>query len=202
MMRFILTSLVALFLGRGEAVSKTEEAVLAMGCFWCGETAFKNPKTYAHLPGIIDVRVGYAGGTIPNPTYEHHPGYVEAVKVVFDTDQISYDNLLDIFWNNIDPFDEAGQFCDKGEPYKAVIFTDGEAQQTLAEASKDAVEKKLRRDVVTEIRPLTTYIDAEDYHQDYAEKNPLRYSYYRWACGRDDRLKTVWGESAAKHDAS
>ncbi len=202
MMRFILTSLMALFLGRGEAVSKTEEAVLAMGCFWCGETAFKNPKTYAHLPGIIDVRVGYAGGTIPNPTYEHHPGYVEAVKVVFDTDQISYDNLLDIFWNNIDPFDEAGQFCDKGEPYKAVIFTDGEAQQTLAEASKDAVEKKLRRDVVTEIRPLTTYIDAEDYHQDYAEKNPLRYSYYRWACGRDDRLKTVWGESAAKHDAS
>lgn len=184
----------------GQAMAKTEEAIFAMGCFWCGESEFRDHKTNQTFPGIENIRVGYACGTLPNPTYENHPGYIEAVKVTYNPDVITYAQLLDIFWRNVDPFDEEGQFCDKGDPYKAVIFTKDETQSKLAEASKLDAQKKLGKNVVTEIKPYTTFYDAEEYHQNYKAKNPLRYKYYRWNCGRDARLKEVWGQVSSSHE--
>lgn len=173
---------------------KTQTAIFAMGCFWCGESEFRAQDTHLPLPGIMSVVPGYAGGTIPNPTYENHVGYKEAIKIVYDPVVISYDQLLDIFWKNIDPFDSKGQFCDKGYAYTAVIFYGNEDQKTKATATKNGVQKQLGRDVKTEIVAATTFYDAEDYHQNYKAKNPVRYNYYRWRCGRDSRLEQVWNQ--------
>lgn len=162
-------------------------AVFGMGCFWCGESEFRSHQTGQPLPGIESIRVGYAGGTEPNPTYENHNGYVEAVKVTFDAKLIGYEDLLSIFWNNIDPYDPSGQFCDKGPSYISVIYYTSENQKEMAIKSKMA----LIGSVVTEILPLTTFYDAEEYHQNYSSKNPIRYNYYRWGCGRDKRLKQL-----------
>lgn len=170
-----------------EMSMSAEVALFGMGCFWCGETEFRSHQTGRLLPGIESVRVGYAGGTIPNPTYENHPGYVEAVQITFDPEVISYSDLLKIFWSNIDPYDAYGQFCDKGPSYVSVIYYLNEEQQQLAERSKSS----LNGNVVTEILPYTTYYDAEEYHQNYAQKNPIRYKYYRWSCGRDKRLQQL-----------
>lgn len=173
-----------------ETLSK-EEALFAMGCFWCGEAAFRDHKTNKFIPGILDLKVGYAGGTIPNPRYESHEGYKEAVKITYDPKILSYDKLLDIFWHNIDPFDGKGQFCDKGFPYTSVIFyTDDQKKQ--AEESKNKIAKELSMDIKTELIPKTTFYDAEEYHQNYKSKNPVRYKFYRWNCGRDQRLQEIW----------
>jgi peptide-methionine (S)-S-oxide reductase len=167
-------------------------AVFAMGCFWCGESDFRdhdNPlKT---LEGIIDVTPGYAGGTEPSPTYENHPGYKEAVKVVFDPSKISYEDLLKIFWDNVDPLDKDGQFCDKGFPYTSAIFYENEQQRDAAIASRDALQKELKQIINTEIIPYTNFFDAEEYHKNYKAKNPMRYKLYRWNCGRDKRLEAL-----------
>ncbi len=171
----------------------TEEAIFAMGCFWCGESEFRDHESNEPLPGIISLRVGYAGGTTPNPTYQNHKGYKEAVKVIFDPKIISYDKLLDIFWNNVDPLDEKGQFCDKGFAYTSVIFYNGDDQKAIAEASKIKATEHLKQEIKTELTLKTTFYDAEEYHQNYKIKNPLRYKYYRWNCGRDQRLREVWG---------
>lgn len=174
--------------------TKTEEAIFAMGCFWCGESEFRNHETNQELPGIISVRVGYAGGDIPNPTYENHKGYKEAVKVTYDPAVISYEKLLDIFWHNVDPFDDKGQFCDKGFPYTSAIFYENEDQKAKAEASKVQAAGQLKQDIKTELTSKTTFYDAEEYHQNYKAKNPSKYKFYRWNCGRDQRLKEVWGK--------
>lgn len=181
--------------GKMEASStqKIETAIFAMGCFWCGESEFRDHKTNEPLPGIVSLRVGYAGGTTPNPTYESHDGYKEAVKIVYDPAVISYEKLLDIFWHNVDPFDDKGQFCDKGFPYTSVIFYDGEAQKVKAKMAKETTEKQLKRGIKTTLTPKTSFTDAEEYHQDYKNKNPIRYKYYRWNCGRDQRLAQLWG---------
>lgn len=179
--------------GENSMTRKTQEAVFAMGCFWCGEAAFADHETNIKFPGIISVRSGYSGGTSTTPTYESHLGHLESVKVVFDPSIISYEKLLDIFWHNVDPFDARGQFCDKGEPYKSAIFYT-ESQRAQAEASKKALEVKLGKPVVTELRPASPFYDAEEYHQNYKIKNPIRYKVYRWNCGRDKRLKEVWGQ--------
>jgi len=171
---------------------QTQEAIFAMGCFWCGESEFRNPQTNEPLPGILSIRVGYAGGTMANPTYENHQGYKEAVKIVFSPTIISYEQLLDIFWHNVDPFDGIGQFCDRGYAYTSVIYGENDAQMNTAEASKEQIEMKLEKLVATEIKPKTTFVDAEEYHQNYKHKNPLRYKYYRWSCGRDQRLEEIW----------
>ena len=171
----------------------TQEAIFAMGCFWCGAAAFANHETDVKLPGIVDVKVGFAGGTSPNPTYVSHEGYQEAVKVVFDSKKISYAQLLNIFWHNIDPFDDSGQFCDKGNSYKASIFFQNADQEKQAQASKDTIEKRFGKPVATQLRTATPFYDAEEYHQDYKIKNPIRYKIYRWNCGRDKRLKEIWG---------
>lgn len=174
------------------SILASEEAIFAMGCFWCAESEFRDHESNKLLPGITALRVGYAGGTNPNPTYESHEGYKEAVKITYDPDVISYDKLLTIFWHNVDPFDAKGQFCDKGFPYTAAIFYKNNAQKVQALASKSQIEKQLNKAVVTEIIPYTTFYDAEEYHQEYKTKNPTRYTYYRWRCGRDARLKAIY----------
>lgn len=181
-----------------DVIQSTEEAIFAMGCFWCGESEFKNHATQALLPGIVSITVGYAGGTIANPTYEHHPGYKEAIKIEFEPNIISYEKLLNIFWHNIDPLDEKGQFCDKGFAYTSAIFFVNPTQKALALSTKAKISAQLNKDVKTEIIPYTTFYDAEGYHQNYKVKNPVRYTYYRWSCGRDQRLKELWGEKSDK----
>lgn len=171
-----------------------EEAVFAAGCFWCVEAA------YDGVPGVVSASSGYTGGTLPNPSYAQvshtETGHIEAVRVVYDPAKISYDLLLYIFWRNVDPFDHDGQFCDQGPSYQPAIFVKGETQRQAAVASRTVVEKQLGRAVQVPIRDASTFWLAEDYHQDYHSKNSVKYSYYRWGCGRDKRLSEVWGTEA------
>jgi peptide-methionine (S)-S-oxide reductase len=170
----------------------SDRAIFAGGCFWCEEEAFEG------VPGVISVVSGYTGGHTPNPTYEQvsteQTGHKESVEVTFDPSKITYNQLLDIYWHNVDPFDAEGQFCDKGDSYKAVIFYTNETQKKEAEESKKNVETQLKKPVVTEIVAASTFYPAEEYHQKYAKKNPIRYKFYRYSCGRDKRLKEVWGK--------
>lgn len=171
------------------------EAIFAMGCFWCGAAAFTHHDTNEKLSGIISVTVGYTGGEMPAPTYQNHEGHKEAVKITYDPKVISYNKLLNIFWHNIDPFDAKGQFCDKGFAYSAAIFYQNEKQLSLAEKSKNKAENELGKPFVTEILPAKIFYNAEEYHQDYKIKNPVRYKYYFWRCGRAQRLNKVWENS-------
>lgn len=176
-----------------------EIAIFAGGCFWCMQPPFDALKN----EGVLSVNVGYTGGTKDQPTYEEvssgTTGHREAVEVVFNSARISYDKLLSVFWSNVDPTDGAGQFCDKGEPYTSAIFYSNDQQRVAAEASKAAVSKqlKLSAPIVTAILPAKKFYPAEDYHQSYYQKNPVRYKFYRFNCGRDARLKKVWGQSPA-----
>lgn len=174
------------------STEKHSTAIFAGGCFWCSQEAFDD------LKGVVSTTVGYTGGRIENPTYEkvshEDTGHYESVKVVFDPAIISYRELLNIFWRNIDPFDEGGQFCDRGLSYGAVIFYTNESQKNEALASKAEMEKLLKQPIVTKIVPASTFYDAEDYHQEYHQKNPIRYKFYRFTCGRDQRLKAIWKE--------
>lgn len=167
-------------------------AVFAGGCFWCMESDYQDRE------GVIDVVSGFTGGTLQNPTYSgNHAGHFEAVKITYDPAVVSYQQLLDQFWVSIDPFDDKGQFCDKGFSYRSAIFPGNAAERALAEASKVAVQKRFADAVVyTEIRDASEFWPVEEYHQDYYLKNPLRYKYYRWNCGRDQRLEQIWGQSA------
>lgn len=170
----------------------TAMATFAGGCFWCMVHPFDE------LPGVVSVTSGYTGGHKVNPTYEEvsagGTGHVEAVQIVYDPAKINYEKLLNVFWLNVDPLDGGGQFCDRGSTYRSEIFYHGENQKRLAEQSKSSIEKQLKHPVVTEIRPASTFYAAEDYHQDYYKKNPLRYKYYRYSCGRDQRLDALWGK--------
>jgi len=173
----------------------TATAVFAGGCFWCTESDFEK------LPGVTGVISGYTGGQEANPSYEevsaHRTGHVEAVKLSYDPQQISYGQLLDWFWRHVDPTDAGGQFVDRGSQYRSVIFYADEAQQRAAEASKQrlAASGVFKKPIVTEILPLGPFYAAEDYHQDYYKHNPLRYKYYRWGSGRDQFLDKTWGEA-------
>ena len=173
------------------AQAKREYAILASGCFWCTEADLEG------VPGVLDVVSGYTGGREPNPTYEdvvgHRTGHREAVRVVYDPARITYDQLLRRFWPTLDPTDAEGQFCDRGRNYAAAIFVRNRAQRRAAALTKAEVERRLGRKVVTDILPETPFWPAEAYHQDYAEKNPLRYKTYRQGCGRDRTLRAVWG---------
>jgi peptide methionine sulfoxide reductase msrA/msrB len=168
-------------------------ATFAGGCFWCVESDFEK------LPGVVKVISGYTGGNGENPTYESYgrKGYVEAVQVFYDPAKITYGQLLDVFWRHIDPTDSAGQFADRGVQYRSAIFYHDEEQKRLAVKSKEELGKSrlFTRPIVTEITPFITFYDAEEYHQDYYSKNPLRYKYYRHGSGRDQFLSKVWGES-------
>ena len=183
--------------GKGDA--RTETAVFAGGCFWCMETPFDK------LDGVVKTVVGYTGGTVVDPTYEQvsagGTGHAEAVEVTFDPARVGYERLLDVFWRNIDPTVKDRQFCDTGDQYRSAIFFRDEAQRTAAERSKAALEGSGRfpGGIKTEIVPAGPFYRAEEYHQDYATKNPVRYRYYRWGCGRDQRLEQLWGEEAGGH---
>ena len=172
-----------------------KKATFGAGCFWGVEAAFRRTQ------GVTGTKVGYAGGGVDNPTYEQvsdgYTGHRESVEIVYDPSQISYQQLLDVFWHNVDPFDRSGQFCDRGEQYRTAIFVHDAEQKRLAEASKQAIGVKFHRDVVTDILPAAKFYRAEEYHQDYYKKNPLRYKFYRFNCGRDQRLKEVWGVAPA-----
>jgi peptide-methionine (S)-S-oxide reductase len=174
-------------------------AVFAGGCFWCEEAAFEG------LPGVISVTSGYTGGHAKNPTYEEvsagGTGHAESVEVLYDPSKTSYGKLLDVFWHNIDPFQKNGQFCDHGTQYRSAIFYKDETQRGAAEESKRKLEEdpRFRGKIATEIVPAGPFYRAEEYHQQYSRKNPLRYRVYRLGCGRDARLKEVWGEAAGGH---
>lgn len=168
------------------------KAVFAGGCFWCMEPPFDA------LPGVTATVSGYTGGTRTNPTYQEvstgNTGHIEAVEVTYDPAKVSYQQLLETYWRNVDPLDAGGQFCDRGEPYRTAVFYHDAEQKRLADISKTRIEQRLGRAVVTPVRPATTFYPAEDYHQDYYQRNPLRYKYYRYRCGRDARLEQLWGK--------
>ncbi len=171
----------------------TAKAIFAGGCFWCMEADFEK------LDGVTDVVSGFTGGTLKNPTYNgNHAGHYEAVEVTYDPAKVSYQQLLDHYWVNIDPFDDGGQFCDRGHSYLAAIFVANEVERKSAEASKRAaIEMFPRQKVVTPILDASTFYPIkgeESYHQDFYKKSPVRYNYYRWNCGRDQRLKQIWGD--------
>ena len=172
-----------------------EKTVLAGGCFWCMESDFEK------LEGVTDAISGFTGGELKNPTYNgNHQGHYEAVEISYDPDVVSYSALLEYYWVNIDPFDADGQFCDKGFSYLSAIFVSNENERKTAEESKGNVVKRFPdQTVVTPILPASTFYPIkgdESYHQDFYKKSPVRYRIYRWNCGRDRRLKEIWGEEA------
>lgn len=172
---------------------KTAKATFAGGCFWCVEADFDK------VPGVISTTSGYTGGTVPHPTYEQvaakSTGHAEVVEIVYDPSKVSYEQLLAHFWRNIDPTTRDAQFCDHGSPYRTAIFAHDDQQLAAAKASLAALEKRkpFAAPIVTEILKASVFYPAEAYHQDYYLKNPVRYKYYRTSCGRDARLKALWG---------
>jgi peptide-methionine (S)-S-oxide reductase len=177
-----------------EVKVKTEKAIFAGGCFWCMEPPFDK------LKGVIATDSGYTGGSKKDPTYEEvsagGTGHAEALEITYDPAQASYQQLLDTFWRNIDPTVADRQFCDQGNQYRSAIFYANEEQKKLAEASKKKLlDSGKFKNIYTEIVPASTFYKAEEYHQNYYQKNPVRYKYYRYSCGRDDTLKRIWGEA-------
>jgi len=172
--------------------AKSVVATFSGGCFWCVEADFDK------VDGVISTTSGYTGGSVANPTYQQvsagGTGHTEAVKVAYDPAKVSYEKLLDVFWHNHDPLAKNAQFCDHGEQYRAGIFYHDEDQRRLAEASRQAVQKRFKEPVQTEISPAGAFYVAEDYHQDFYQKNPVRYKFYRYNCGRDKRLEQLWGK--------
>jgi peptide-methionine (S)-S-oxide reductase len=166
-------------------------ATFAGGCFWCMVEPFET------LDGVREVTSGYIGGETPNPTYKEvtagKTGHFEAVQIIFDPDTVTYQELLDLFWRNIDPTDDTGQFCDKGPQYRSAIFAHSAEQKELARTSKEQIGELLEQTVKTEVLDASVFYPAEAYHQRYYKRNPKRYRYYRWRCGRDSRLRELWG---------
>lgn len=189
----------AMATGRGVAQAparqQTAVAIFAAGCFWCVEADFDK------VEGVLSTTSGYTGGSEPNPTYGQvssgATGHTEAVEIVYDPAKVSYRALLEHFWRNVDPFAKDRQFCDRGRQYRSGIFYRTEAERALAEASKKAVAEKFGRPVETEITPASAFYRAEDYHQDFYRKNSAKYKFYRWNCGRDQRLQELWGRASS-----
>ena len=188
-----LLAVAFLFLAPALSAAPLAKATFAGGCFWCMEPPFEK------LPGVVSVVSGYTGGTVVKPTYQAvssgATGHIEAVEVTFDPRRVSYETLLDVFWRNIDPTNPRGQFCDIGDQYRSAIFFHDAAQERAARASMARIVQSKKLRVVTEIRPAAPFYRAEEYHQDYYKKNPVRYRFYRFNCGRDRRLRQVWGET-------
>lgn len=176
-------------------VGPREQAIFGGGCFWCMEGPFEA------VPGVLDVVSGYAGGHLANPTYKQvgtgTTGHAEVVQVTFDPSVVSYEMLLDVYWRNIDPFDFAGQFCDKGNPYRPALFPQSDAQRAATEASLAATAARLGKPVAPRIEESGPFWPAEGYHQDYYKTHSLQYAAYRTACGRDAALERIWGEAPA-----
>ncbi len=200
-MKYLILSLGLLLAGpimitAARAATNYEKATFAGGCFWCMEHPFDQ------IPGVVSVTPGYTGGQKKDPTYEEvsagGSGHAESIQVVYDPSQVTYEKLLTVFWHNIDPTAKDRQFCDSGHQYRSAIFYHDEEQHQLALQSKALLEKNkpFKGPIVTEIVKATEFYPAEDYHQHYYKKNPIRYKYYRFRCGRDQRLKELWGDAA------
>ena len=180
--------------GTPVAAAEPARAIFAGGCFWCVEAAFDA------VPGVIATNPGYTGGSVPDPTYDQvsagGTGHAEAVEVRYDPERTSYPQLLAVFWRNVDPHDAGGQFCDHGNQYRSAIFAVDAEQRRLAEESRHALANSglLSAPIATEISTAGAFYPAEEYHRDYYLKNPARYKFYRWNCGRDQRLDAVWGK--------
>lgn len=176
------------------ASSETATAVFGGGCFWCVEEAFDK------VEGVTATTSGFSGGNVENPSYQQvvagNTGHAEVVLVEYDPAAVDYATLLHVFWRNIDPFAVDRQFCDVGEAYRSAIFYASDAERELAEATRDELAVRFERDIATEISPFEVFYPAEEYHQDYYRKNPVRYNYYKAACGRERRLEQVWGDEA------
>ena len=190
---FIAACLLAAAVTGAAAQDKTAKAIFAGGCFWCVEADFDK------VPGVISTTSGYIGGTVKNPTYQQvsggTTGHAEAVEIVYDPAKVTYAKLLDTFWHNIDPLAKDKQFCDSGNEYRSAIFYLDDEQKKLAEETKKTVEAKFApKQVHTQIVKATEFYKAEDYHQDFYKKNESRYKFYRWNCGRDQRLEQLWGK--------
>ena len=173
-----------------------DTAVFAGGCFWCME------KPFEELDGVAAVVSGFSGGVLPNPTYDQvsskQTDHYEAVEVVYDPSVVSYNTLLQVYWHNVDPLDDGGQFCDRGEPYRPALFVDTPAEREAAEATKAQLEERFGQPVVVPVLDSAPFYAAEDYHQDFYRTNPARYQSYRLGCRRDARLGELWGESAGE----
>lgn len=182
--------IVVFLLIAGPAMAETQRAIFAGGCFWCVEADFDKVK------GVIKTTSGFDGGTRKNPTYRQVSAggthYLEAVEVLFDPEQVTYGQLVLYFMHHIDPTDNGGQFCDRGDSYRSAIFYVSAAQKQTAEQIINRLKSSISP-IVTSIQPSTRFYPAEEYHQEYYKKNPVRYKYYRWRCGRDQRVKEVWG---------
>jgi peptide-methionine (S)-S-oxide reductase len=190
--------LVAGAAAEGVPPQATAKATFAGGCFWCVEADFDK------VEGVISTTSGYTGGRSVNPSYEEvsrgGTGHAEAVEIVYDPAKVSYEKLLEVFWHNIDPLAKDRQFCDHGDQYRSAIFYHGQEQRALAEASKAQVAKRFKQPIQTEIVAAEPFYKAEEYHQDYYKKNPIRYRFYRFNCGRDARLEELWGKNESKKD--
>lgn len=178
-----------------QAPSQRAQAVFAGGCFWCTESDFDK------ISGVLSTTSGYIGGRVAQPTYEQvsagGTGHIEAVRVVYDPSKVSYAALANRFFRTIDPLDANGQFCDRGDQYRSAIFVADAAQRQIAAAAKAKAAAALKKPIATLILPGASFYPAEAYHQDYYKKNPAKYRFYRWKCGRDARLKAVWGRVAS-----
>ena len=179
------------------SIAAADKAVFAGGCFWCMESDFEKLKD----KGVVDVVSGFTGGTLKDPTYNgNHAGHYEAIEVTYDPEKISYQDLLDYYWLQVDPFDDKGQFCDKGHSYLSAIFVANDMERKLAEQSRQkVVEQFPDKKVVTPILEASIFYPIkgeENYHQDFYKKSPIRYNFYRLSCGRDGRLKEIWGDKA------
>lgn len=189
MVRYLFAAAISLAAIVSAAHAEEERyAYFAGGCFWCVESDFEK------LEGVGDVVSGYTGGELQNPTYRHHDGHIEATRIPYDPALITYRELVDYLFRHIDPLDAGGQFCDRGHSYTTAIFYASAEEKEIAEAAKEAAADKLGAPIVTDIREFDRFWIAEDYHQDYYKKNPLRYKFYRTSCGRDRRIEAIWGE--------
>ena len=198
----VITSLLPLLLLGSfttASVAKNETVIVAGGCFWCVESDFEQ------VEGVIDAVSGYTGGSTENPTYDQvsdkDTGHFEAVKITYDDEKVSLKELVDFYWKTIDPTNPVGQFCDTGAPYKTALFYADDAQKAVIDTSLNDVNKSKPFDkpIVTEILPAKTFYLAEEFHQDYYKKNPIRYKLYRTGCRRDATIKSLWGELVTKH---
>jgi peptide-methionine (S)-S-oxide reductase len=189
---WIMLSLAAGALAQTSEPPKTAIATFAGGCFWCVEADFDK------VAGVISTTSGYTGGHTVNPTYEQvsagGTGHAEAVEIAYDPAKVTFEKLLDVFWHNIDPLARNAQFCDHGNQYRTAIFYHDDSERSAAEASKAAVQKHFKEPIQTEVTPAGPFYKAEEYHQDYHVKNPIRYKFYRFNCGRDARLDELWGK--------
>ena len=193
---FIIALMALTALAAAGSAQAAEKAIFAGGCFWCVEADFDK------VPGVTETVSGYIGGDIENPTYEQvshgNTGHYEAVEITYDPSRVTYEELLTAYWHSVDPTDPGGQFCDRGDSYKTAIFAIGPEQLAAARASKAEVQKDLTRNIVTRIIRAPEFYPAEGYHQNYYKTNAVRYNFYRSRCGRDDRVRQVWGDLAFK----